>query len=156
MLRVLLIQPERIFMAVNSHALRKNGYEVFRADNGEGAIQCVRRLNPEIIICSYWVRPTDEDLALVETLRSLTKDTAIFVIVRENVLDCVTDLVDNGASLVVSDSLGVQEIVDLVDRTAHVIHSQRTSVPRKLKLLTHVAGDTWHPPTSMADAVHSN
>ncbi len=146
MYRVLLVQPERLFLTMFSRELRNNGYEVFAADNAEGAMDCVRAVQPEIVICNFWVRPSQNELAMIQAIREADADVPIVVVLREHVLACVAELMDNGASLVVARSLGGHQMAALVDRIAHALQKRRAIADSEaVEANVGVADAAWSP-----------
>lgn len=156
MLRILLVQPERIFLNVFARTLRGRGYEVFVADNHREALNSIYANGADLVLCRFLVGPSSNDLDMIRDMRC--NDEEVPIIVASNAgLDRVPEIMDAGGSLVVASSRHGQDVADLVDRIAQCLTVERTGVLRD-KAAASVASEfrNWLTPASMADAVNLN
>lgn len=119
--QVLLVQPERIFLTMFAHALRGAEYDVYAADNEAAALECVRNVQPDLIVCGFLMGPSSTELEMVQRLREAVGAAPIVVVSSGG----LAPVLDSGASLLVSHSMNGSALAELVDGIVESLNLQR-------------------------------
>ncbi len=111
MIKVLVIDDDPIVQLILSRALRKQGYEVSMASNGQEGLLKARQLQPALVICD-WMMPVMDGLQVCRQIKSDPKLlTTFFILVtaRGAVEDRVRGL-DTGADDFLSKPIELVEL----------------------------------------------
>ncbi|WP_019499525.1 PP2C family protein-serine/threonine phosphatase [Pseudanabaena sp. PCC 6802] len=98
MCQILIVDDDPTMRLTLSRSLKKQGYEVFVATNGEEGLKEALRLRPALIVCD-WMMPMMDGLEVcrhVKTEDTLANTYFILLTARDQVVDIVQGL-ENGA-----------------------------------------------------------
>jgi phosphoserine phosphatase RsbU/P len=98
MCQILIVDDDPTMRLTLSRSLKKQGYEVFVATNGEEGLQEALRLRPALIVCD-WMMPMMDGLEVCRHVKAedaLANTYFILLTARDQVVDIVRGL-ENGA-----------------------------------------------------------
>ncbi len=127
---ILIVEDDKRLTAVLTTSLEADGYHIFDANTGQGAIQEVRTRNPDLVLLDLGL-PDVDGIALVPELRANTTNPIIIISGREQETEKVRAL-DRGATDYLTKPFSLPELlarirVGLRSRS-HVENSAETIV----------------------------
>jgi len=111
MVKILVIDDDATMRLLVTLVLRKQGYEVIQAKNGEEGLALAHEIIPALIICD-WMMPKMDGLQVCQAIKSDPKFSATFFILltaREEVADRIQGL-DTGADEFLSKPIESTEL----------------------------------------------
>jgi sigma-B regulation protein RsbU (phosphoserine phosphatase) len=111
MVKILVIDDDATMRLLVTLVLRKQGYEVIQAKNGEEGLALAHDILPALIICD-WMMPKMDGLQVCQAIKSDPKFSATFFILltaREEVADRIQGL-DTGADEFLSKPIESTEL----------------------------------------------
>jgi phosphoserine phosphatase RsbU/P len=111
MVKILVIDDDATMRLLVTLVLRKQGYEVIQAKNGEEGLALAHEIIPALIICD-WMMPKLDGLQVCQAIKSDPKFSATFFILltaREEVADRIQGL-DTGADEFLSKPIESTEL----------------------------------------------
>jgi sigma-B regulation protein RsbU (phosphoserine phosphatase) len=111
MVKILVIDDDATMRLLVTLVLRKQGYEVVQAKNGEEGLKLAYEIQPALIICD-WMMPKMDGLEVCRAIKSEPKFSATFFILltaREEVADRIQGL-DTGADEFLSKPIEATEL----------------------------------------------
>lgn len=111
MVKILVIDDDATMRLLVTLVLRKQGYEVVQAKNGEEGLALAHEITPALIICD-WMMPKMDGLEVCQAVKSDPKFSATFFILltaREEVADRIQGL-DTGADEFLSKPIESTEL----------------------------------------------
>ena len=111
MVKILVIDDDATMRLLVTLVLRKQGYEVVQAKNGEEGLALAQEIIPALIICD-WMMPKMDGLQVCQAIKSDPKFSATFFILltaREEVADRIQGL-DTGADEFLSKPIESTEL----------------------------------------------
>lgn len=84
--RILSVDDDPTFLSIISYYLEKSGYTVFKAKNGDEALDLFDEVKPDIVLCDLYM-PGMSGLELIELLKIKSPDTPVIVISGEGNLN---------------------------------------------------------------------
>jgi CheY-like chemotaxis protein len=122
--RLLLIEDDNLLRKAAEFVLRKRGFEVLTAADGESGIEQARAHQPSLVLCDL-IMPKMQGFEVIEHLKADPRTAGIPVIVMSNLgqESDVQRAMDAGAiAYVVKSNVALQE---LADRVRSVLDGQR-------------------------------
>jgi two-component system, cell cycle response regulator DivK len=116
---VLLIEDSRFARTANQRALTRSGFEVIATDNGQGAVDLVRKSHPDVILLDLML-PNVTGVEVLRLLKSDSQTRSIPVIVVSSLSlknksallrDGAADMLEKTDDLLRNDSAKVIEAV---------------------------------------------
>ncbi|MDD5497777.1 MAG: response regulator, partial [Atribacterota bacterium] len=98
--KILLVDDEESFLKATRFFLKKNGYEVYTASNGEEALKVCREREPDLVILDILMPEKDG----IETLKALKKDP---LLQKVPVIMLTVNAIENGRTKCLS--LGAEQ-----------------------------------------------
>jgi DNA-binding response OmpR family regulator len=114
--RLLLIEDDRFLRKAAEVMLRKQGFEVFTAPDGEAGVEAALQHLPTVILCDL-IMPKMQGFQVIEHLKQDPLTAAIPVIVMSNLgqESDVQRAMDAGAvAYVVKSNVALQELADRI------------------------------------------
>lgn len=136
--KVLIVDDEQNILELLEYNLKKEGYEVLRAETGEAAVALLSKQRPDIVLLDQML-PGIDGLGVLKTIRSadaLTDMPVIMVTARAEEVDKIIGL-ELGADDYVSKPFSVRELcarVKALLRRSKRLENQSQSVQSYKKL----------------------
>jgi len=123
---------------------------VYVADNWDGAMDCVDQQDLHLVLCNFPFELIESDLGALADMRALNEDLPI--IVATGFTDQpVVELMENGASLVVSQTVEAVALASLIDEIARadLADAEARAGGRVSSITLERAGEVWRVPAPM-------
>jgi CheY-like chemotaxis protein len=117
--RILLAEDDRFLSKAAAVMLRRRGYTVVTASNGEEALQSVRSAPPDIVLLDL-IMPKMQGFEVLRALKSDAATRAIPVVVMSNLSqpeDRDRTLAAGASEYLVKANLSLEALVSAVERT---------------------------------------
>lgn len=114
--RLLLIEDDRFLRKAAEVMLRKQGFEVHTAADGEAGIEAAVALQPDIILCDL-IMPKLQGFQVIEHLKQDDRTAAIPVIVMSNLgqeSDVHRAMTAGAVAYVVKSNVALQELAEKI------------------------------------------
>ena len=116
-MKILICENEEILLTALEFRLRKNGYELVWANDGEEALEKAKSESPELIISSLAL-PKVSGLDLVRQIRSADEKTPIMVIGELEERETIIEALKSGVNDFLTKPF---KPVELVLRVQHIL-----------------------------------
>jgi DNA-binding response OmpR family regulator len=114
--RLLLIEDDRFLRKAAEVMLRKQGFEVVTAPDGEAGVEAAREHLPAVVLCDL-IMPKMQGFQVIEHLKQDARTAAIPVIVMSNLgqeSDVQRAMNAGAVAYVVKSNVALQELADRV------------------------------------------
>ena len=116
--RILLVEDDRFLRKAAEAALKRRGYHVVTASDGEEALRLVRTEKPELILLDLII-PKIQGFEVLRTIKAAEETAAIPVIVLSNLSqdhDREATLAAGAVAHLVKANISLENLVATVDR----------------------------------------
>ncbi len=113
--RVLLIEDEAPQRKILGQYLKKKGYEVYEAANGEEGLDQAERTRPEIILLD-WKLPDRDGLELISPLKKISPFSSIIMLTAFATVERAVTAIKLGAYYYLTKPVNLEELLLLMER----------------------------------------
>lgn len=141
MSRVLVVDDESNLRKVLAAILRKEGYEVAIAENGEVA-QAEFEKNGADVVITDMVMPKVGGLELLKAVHALRPDVPVIIITAHGTVDSAVEAIKAGAFDYITKPFEQSEIQSVVAKAARTQEANQGHVPPEGRPRTSIVGDS--------------
>jgi nitrogen regulation protein NR(I) len=139
--RVLVVDDEANLRKVLAAMLRKEGYEVAIAENGEIAVAEFEKNGADVVITDM-VMPKLGGLDLLRSVHSTRPDVPVIIITAHGTVDSAVEAIKLGAFDYITKPFEQAEIFSVVAKAAKTQEANQGHVPPEGKGRTSIVGDS--------------
>ena len=107
--KILIVDDEKTIVDILNHNLKREGYEIIEAYDGDEAIQKAKSEKPDLILLDVMLPKTD-GFTVCKTVRQTTNIPIIMVTAKEDVVDKVIGL-ELGADDYITKPFSIREVI---------------------------------------------
>ncbi|MDP1921736.1 MAG: sigma-54 dependent transcriptional regulator [Myxococcales bacterium] len=141
MSRVLVVDDESNLRKVLAAILRKEGYEVAIAENGEVA-QAEFEKNGADVVITDMVMPKVGGLELLKSVHAIRPDVPVIIITAHGTVDSAVEAIKAGAFDYITKPFEQSEIQSVVAKAARTQEANQAHVPPEGRPRTAIVGDS--------------
>ncbi len=141
MSRVLVVDDESNLRKVLAAILRKEGYEVAIAENGEVAIAEFEKNGADVVITDM-VMPKLGGLELLKAVHATRPDVPVIIITAHGTVDSAVEAIKAGAFDYITKPFEQAEIQSVVAKAARTQEANQAHVPPEGRPRTSIVGDS--------------
>lgn len=141
MSRVLVVDDEANLRKVLAAILRKEGYEVAIAENGEVA-QAEFEKNGADVVITDMVMPKVGGLELLKSVHAIRPDVPVIIITAHGTVDSAVEAIKAGAFDYITKPFEQSEIQSVVAKAARTQEANQAHVPPEGRPRTAIVGDS--------------
>jgi nitrogen regulation protein NR(I) len=139
--RVLVVDDEANLRKVLAAMLRKEGYEVAIAENGEVALAEFEKNGADVVITDM-VMPKVGGLELLKAVHATRPDVPVIIITAHGTVDSAVEAIKLGAFDYITKPFEQAEIQAVVAKAARTQEANQAHVPPEGKPRTAIVGDS--------------
>lgn len=117
MAKVLVIEDDKFLLKVYQVKLEKVGFETIVLENGSGALEIVKKENPDLILLDI-IMPKKDGFATLRDLKSesITKDIPVIMLTALSTPEDEKKAIDLGATkYLVKTDHSFQDVIDMIE-----------------------------------------
>ena len=141
MAKVLVIDDEANLRKVLAAMLRRDGFDVTVAENGEQGLAEFHKNGADIVVTDL-VMPRVGGMEVLGTIRAANSDVPVIIITAHGTVDSAVDAIKAGAFDYITKPFDQVELSSVVAKAAKTNESARRSVRADLKARAAIIGDS--------------
>jgi DNA-binding NtrC family response regulator len=141
MAKVLVIDDEANLRKVLAAMLRRDGFDVTVAENGEQGLAEFHKNGADIVVTDL-VMPKVGGMEVLSTVRAANTDVPVIIITAHGTVDSAVDAIKAGAFDYITKPFDQTELSSVVAKAAKTNESARRSVRPDLKARAAIVGDS--------------
>ncbi|MBZ4418589.1 sigma-54 dependent transcriptional regulator [Myxococcus sp. RHSTA-1-4] len=141
MAKVLVIDDEANLRKVLAAMLRRDGFDVTVAENGEQGLAEFHKNGADIVVTDL-VMPKVGGMEVLSTVRAANPDVPVIIITAHGTVDSAVDAIKAGAFDYITKPFDQSELSSVVAKAAKTNESARRSVRPDLKARAAIIGDS--------------
>jgi DNA-binding NtrC family response regulator len=141
MAKVLVIDDEANLRKVLAAMLRRDGFDVTVAENGEQGLAEFHKNGADIVVTDL-VMPKVGGMEVLGTIRAANSDVPVIIITAHGTVDSAVDAIKAGAFDYITKPFDQVELSSVVAKAAKTNESARRSVRADLKARAAIIGDS--------------
>ena len=125
MLRVLVVDDDKLICWSISKALESQGYQVFVAETGEEAVKIFRETDPDVALVDYKL-PDTSGLDLLKEIKSQNPNSFVAIMTAYGTIDTAVEAMKLGAFDFITKPIDMEELKLKVQKIADTVELQRS------------------------------
>src|SRR5687768_6439696 len=140
MAKVLVVDDEANLRKVLAAMLRRVGYDVTVAENGEQGLAEFQKNGADVVITDL-VMPKLGGLELLKTLNANSPDVPVIIITAHGTVDSAVEAIKLGAFDYITKPFDQSELTQVIDKAARTHAASKTSVKADGKARASIIGE---------------
>ncbi|MBF0491068.1 MAG: response regulator [Candidatus Omnitrophica bacterium] len=120
MLKILLVDDDRVTRDMLMNVLTKEGYECYQAENGQQAFLIFRENFPQVIVTDFRM-PICDGQVLLNTVKTVSPETAVIILTGSADYGMIPIFKQQGALACLEKPLVLSELLTVLQRLVNQI-----------------------------------
>lgn len=129
MYKILIVDDDPVILTLLSNLLRKSGYEVITAKNGDEGLKFARLKNPDLIITDYEM-PGITGIELLTTIKESNPEMPVVMLTCHSDVSLTIKSIQAGAYDYIEKPLQPQKLLETI-RNGILVSSQKRSIKKR-------------------------
>lgn len=141
MKKILIIDDEELIRITLRDSLKKEGYEVHLASDGEEGLKKFKEESPLVVLCDLKL-PKIDGITLLKKFKEINKDTIVIMITGYGTIETAVSCMKEGAYDYIAKPFLIKDIILLVNRAFELynLREENRLLKEKLKGINKLEG----------------